>query len=141
MWRPVGSLQHGIPIQGVIRKYKHSPDYSALIGGAIASTNWFSSRFYRIDTEWKGGNAEGDKDPIDRMIETMEGSGQDKGCPIQVLDECVVSLSPPVVFYDDIQEGKTTAFRLPSIKDLEFRMRGYTVHLLGIHASPIEALT
>ena len=138
VWYPAVSLQHGIPIRGVIRRYKHSPDHSALIGGAIASTNWFNSRFYRIETEWKGGNPEGDKDPGDRIFEAIQGSRQVKECPIQFLDECVVSLSPPVAFYDDIQEGRTKAFRLPSIKDLEVRMRGYTVHILGMHASPIE---
>jgi Schlafen, AlbA_2 len=138
VWRPIVPHQHMIPIEGVIRYYAHSPGHSALIGGAIAKTNWFNSRLFGIDTEWRGGNAEGDKDPGERMIDAIRYARELQECPIQLLDECVVSLSPPA-FYDDIQKGEVVGFRLPSVKDLELTMRGYRVHILGVTSSPIEA--
>jgi alpha-acetolactate decarboxylase len=72
------------------------------------------------------------------MMDEIQGARQLQECPIQLLDECVVSLSPPA-FYDDIQKGEVVGFRLPSVKDLEVTMRGYRVHVLGVSSSPIEA--
>jgi hypothetical protein len=138
VWRPLDVSRLGIPIRGVIRKYRHSPNYPAQIGGAIGKTDWFRTGLYRIDTEWKGGNPHGDKAPVDRFFEEVQRSVEVQDCPLQLLDECVVFLAPPAVFYDEIEEGKTKAFRLPSVKDFEVRMRGYSVHVLGLNASPIE---
>ena len=138
VWRPLDVSRRVIPIRGVIRLYKHTPESAPLIGGAISDTNWFDSGLYNVETEWKGGNLRGDKDPADRLFATLQKSQEVQGCPIQYLDECVVHLAPPAVFYDEIQTGQIRAFRLPSIKDFEIRARGYTVHVLGLNASPIE---
>jgi hypothetical protein len=138
VWRSRVSPQFFVPIQGVVRRYKNLPEYSPLIGAAVANTDWFSSRLYAADTEWQGGNPARDLDWADRMKEAIERDRAIKGCPIEYLEECVVSLTNPIAFYDDIEAGKTKSFHLPLIKHLELEARGHTVHVLGLNASPIE---
>ena len=63
---------------------------------------------------------------------------RNEATPIELLNECVVSLTNPIPSYDDIESRKIKGFSLPLVKHLELEVIGHTVHVLGLNASPIE---
>ena len=138
VWQSVAGPEPNVAIQGVIRRYRSRREYAPLIGGAISDTRWFDPRMYRLETEWRGGNTGRDRSWEDRVIEEIDDARAVQECPVELLEECVVSLTNPIAFYDDIESGKTSRFHLPLIKHLELEAIGHTVHVLGLNASPMS---
>ncbi len=136
VWRSVVRPKILVPIRGIIRRYKYMSTGTQFIGAVIADTKWFDPEFYKIETEWRGGNAEGDRDFSERIFKKFDSEMRE--CPIELLSECIVSLTNPVTCYDDIESHNTTSFHLPLIKHLELEVIGHTVHVLGLNSSPIE---
>lgn len=138
VWRSVVRPRILVPIRGIIRRYKYMSIDTQFIGAAIADTKWFDPEFYKIETEWRGGNVKGDRYFSEKIFKKFDN--EIRKCPIELLSECVVSLTNPVTCYDDIESHNTTSFHLPLIKHLELEVIGHTVHVLGINASPEEDL-
>jgi hypothetical protein len=139
VWRPIARPKILVPIRGIIRRYKYPSIETQFIGAAIADIKWFHPGSYKIETEWRGGNVEGDREFSDRIFKEIESENEIRECPIGLLSECVVSLTNPVTCYDDIESHNTTSFHLPLIKHLELEVIGHTVHVLGLNASPEES--
>jgi hypothetical protein len=136
VWRSVVRRRILVPIRGIIRRYKYPSIDTQFIGAAVADTNWFNPGFYRIETEWRGGNVERDQELSERIFKKIERENEIRECPVGLLSECIVSLTNPVKCYDDIESRETTHFYLPLIKHLELDVIGHTVHVLGLNSSP-----
>ena len=137
VWRPTVRPKLTVPIQGVIGLYQFQSSHDdAIIGAAIADTKWFDPRLYKIETEWQGGNIGRDWDFSERSFKTINKSSKIIKCPIELLSECIVSLTNPVPLYSDIESRETLGFHLPLIKHLELEATGHMVHVLGLNASP-----
>lgn len=139
VWRPVVPSRLIVPVKGIIGRYQYqSSDSDAVIGAAIADTRWFNPKLYKAEIEWHGGNVGRDRDFSERVFETLEKDKIIVNCPIELLDECIVSLTNPVPSYNDIESRDIKGFYAPLIKHLELEVIGHTVHILGLNASPIE---
>lgn len=124
-----------VPIRGVVGRYKYLSIHEPMIGAAIADTKWFNPNLYVITNEWKRADVE--RDPFsDTIFERIKNEREINECPVELMNECVVSLTNPVPSYDDIASRETTGFYLPLIKHLELEVTGHTVHVLGLNASP-----
>lgn len=128
-----------VPIKGTIGRYKYIRDSEWIMGAAIADTNWFNPRFYKLDVEWKRNHSNRDLASIERAWDTIDIENETRisDCPVQLIDECVVSLTNPVPLYDDIESGDVSHFYPPLIKHLELGVIGHNVHIIGLNASPI----
>jgi hypothetical protein len=139
VWRSVVGPTLIVPIKGVIGRYKiDSGDYQA-IGAAIADTQWFNPKYYKVETEWQGGNASRDQAFSERLFKTIDNDRRIMKCPIELLPECAISLTNPVPSYEDIESGDIRGIYLPLIKHLELNVIGHKVHVLGLNASPRNA--
>ncbi len=136
VWRPVVRPNLIVPMKGIIGRYQYQSSDDAQIGAAIADTRWFDPKLYKTETEWQGGNVGRDQDFKERVFETIKNDSKIVKCPIELLNECVVSLTNPIPPYDDIESQNIKGFSLPLIKHLELEVIGHTVHVLGLNASP-----
>jgi len=138
VWRPIVHPKLIVPMKGILGRYEDQSSHYAQIGAAIADTKWFDPKLYKIEPEWQGGNVGRDQDLKERLFEKIKNARKIVKCPIELLNECVVSLTNPIPFYDDIESRNIKGFHLPLIKHLELEVIGHTVHVLGLNASPIE---
>ncbi len=137
VWRPINRSNVTVPIKGTIGRYKIR-DPELTMGAAIANTNWFNSRLYKLDVEWERNHSNRDLASIERAWSTIdiEYERRISDCPVALIDECVVSLTNPVLLYEDIESGDIRSFYPPLIKHLELYVIGHRVHVIGLNASP-----
>lgn len=138
VWRPLSVPRLAIPIRGVVRRYKYQSMHEQLIGAVIADTKWFTPRLYKIGNEWRGGNVGQDRGFSNKVFDMVDREREIMECPIELLNECIVSLTNPIPSYGDIESSEIKSFYLPLIKHLELKVIGHTVHVLGLNASPKE---
>ena len=137
VWRPVLRQRVFVPIKGIIGQYRYSSSRKpVMMGAAIANTEWFNPRLYRLDVEWNRSRSNRDLSSIERARTDIETEARISGCPVRLLGECVVSLTNPVPLYDDIESGDASHFYPPLIKHLELGVTGHNVHVIGLNASP-----
>ena len=136
VWHSVMGPMRVVPIKGVIGRYKiDSGDYIA-IGAAIADAQWFNPQFYKAETVWQGRSTNKDRSFVETQLENIDNKRRIMQCPIELLPECVFSLTNPVPPYDAIESREITSSYLPLIKHLELNVIGHKVHVLGLNASP-----
>lgn len=138
VWRSVIRPNLVVPMKGIVGRYQYQSGDDAQIGAAIADTKWFDPKLYKIETEWQGGNVGRDQDFKGRIFQTIKNDSKIVKCPIELLNECIVSLTNPIPSYNDIESRNIKGFYLPLIKHLELEVIGHTIHVLGLNASPIE---
>lgn len=138
VWRPINRSNVTVPIKGTIGRYKYIRDPKLIMGAAIANTNWFNPRLYKLDVEWKRNHSNQDLASIERAWSTIDIENETRvsGCPVKLIDECVVSLTNPVPLFEDIDSGEISHFHPPLIKHLELGVIGHNVHVIGLNASP-----
>jgi hypothetical protein len=73
---------------------------------------------------------------VETEIENIDNKRRIMKCPIELLPECVLSLTNPVPPYEAIESREITSFYLPLIKHLELNVIDHKVHVLGLNASP-----
>jgi hypothetical protein len=138
VWRS-SSRHYQVPIKGIIGRYQFQAGDDSQIGAVLADTSWFDPKAYMIQTEWKGGNNGRSKESTNLIFERIDDDRKITNCPIELLNECIISLTNPVPSYEDIMSGNTIGFGLPLIKHLELKVIGHTVHVMGLNASPISS--
>jgi len=111
VWRPVPRQKIVVPIKGIIGQYRYSSSRETVImGAAIANTEWFNPRLYKLDIDWKRNHTNRDLAAIERAWGTEEVENE--------------------------ESGDVSHFYPPLIKHLELGVIGHNVHIIGLNASP-----
>jgi hypothetical protein len=133
VWQSAVHSNSIVPIRGIVGRYQYERGNDPIIGAAIADTRWFDPKLWKKETEWQINEDNRDQNPKERLF---RNNNEITKCPIELLNECIVSLTNPVPLYSDIESRNTKGFFLPLVKHLELEVVGHNVHVLGLNATP-----